>query len=195
RREVRREPLRDLRPAFGVADGVDLEPVAAEPELPKETRGKVDDLDVGRGLLRPETLEAPLPELAIAKQLRPLPAKHRVRVEEPDGPRRAVKSVLEERARHSGGPLGTEREPPLTVERNVVHLVTDDVARFADPLHEDAAVLHDRRDDPRVAITHGARFYHRLQRIEGGRFFGEQVPHSARGLKTRHGSTHDRPIE
>src|SRR5256885_120821 len=29
---------------------------------------------------------------------------------------------------------------------------------------------------------------HRLERVEGGRFFGKQVPHSARGLKTRHGT-------
>jgi len=195
RREVGGQRLGDLRPALGVPDRVDLEPVASQPELPKEARGEIDDLDVCRRLLGSETLQTPLPELPVAKKLRPLPAKHRVGVEEAYGARRPMQTVLEERTGHGGGPLGSQRQPALAVQRNVVHLLSHDVAGLADTFHEDGAIFDDRRDNPRVAIAQRARLDHGLQRVEGGRFFGEQVPHSARGLKTRHGRTHDRPIE
>src|SRR6267378_4529515 len=151
RREVRRERLGDLRPALRVTDRVHLEAVTSQTELTEETSGEVDDLDVGRGLLGPETFQAPLPELPIAKKLRPLPAEHRVGVEEPDRPRRAVQPVFEERAGYGGRPFGTEREPALTVQRNVVHLLSHDVAGLADTFHEHGTVFDDRRDDPRVA--------------------------------------------
>ena len=67
-----------------VADGVDLELESGEADLREQTVREVDDLDVGRGLGRAVTLEAPLPELTEAQELRPLTAEHRLPVEEAD---------------------------------------------------------------------------------------------------------------
>src|SRR3989442_5038098 len=78
--EVRRERLLDLGLALRVADGVELEAVVLQADFREETDGEVDDLDVGCGLLWPVALEAPLPELPVAKELRPLSSGHRLLV-------------------------------------------------------------------------------------------------------------------
>src|SRR5207237_4139384 len=140
-------------------------------DLREEARGEVDDLDVGERLLRTKALEAPLPELAVAQELRPLPAEHRLVVEEAHRSRRAVQTVLEEGARHRRRTLRTQHEAALAVQRHVVHLVTDDVARFAARLREPAALFDDRRGDPRILVAHGATLDHRIVRIEGGSIF------------------------
>src|SRR4029077_16862417 len=145
--------LGDLRPALGVTDRVHLEPVAAQTELPEEARGEIDDLDIGCGLLGSETLQAPLPELAVAKKLRALPAEHRVGVKEPNGPRRAVQSVFEVRAGHGGRPPRAEGKPTLAMQRDVVHLVAHDVAGLADAFYEDSTIFDDGCHDPRIAVT------------------------------------------
>ena len=106
-----------------------------------------------------------------------------------------MESVLKERSRDRGRSFRAEDEAALAVQRYVVHLVANDVARLADGLRKDTAILDDRRHDSRVAVSKRASLDHRLERVKGGRFFGEQVPHPARGLITRHGTTHDRPIE
>ena len=192
--EVRRERLLHLGLALRVADRVHFELVRAQAELREEPRGEVDDLDVRKWLLRAETLETPLPELAIAQELRALPAEHRLVVEEPDRTRRAVKTVLEERARDRRRALRAQDEAALAVKRHVVHLVADDVARLPHRFGEYGAILDDRGHDPGVAIAEGARLDHGLEGVEGGRFFGKQVPHPARGLKTWHRDADDKPL-
>ena len=192
--EVGGERLLHLWLTFRVADRVQLELVRAKTDLREEARGEVDDLDVGEGLLGTEALETPLPELAVAQELRPLPAEHRLVVEEAHRSWRTVQAVLEEGSRHRRRTLRTQHQAALAVQRHVVHLVTDDVARFAHRFREHPAILDDRRRDPRIAVAQGARLDHRLQRVEGGRFFGEQVPHPARGLKTSHRDADDKPL-
>ena len=193
-REVRRERLLHFRLALRVADRVYFELVRAKADLRKEARGEIDDLDVGKSLLGTEALEAPLPELAVAQELRPLAAEHRLVVEEAHRSWRAVQSVLKERAGHRRRALRAQHQAALAVQRDVVHLVTDDVARLPYRLRKHPTVLDDRRRDPRVAVAQGARLDHGLQRVEGGRLFGEQVPHPARGLKSWHRDADDKRL-
>ena len=73
----------------------------------EQTRGEVDDFDIRQRLFRAVTLESPLPKLSIAQELWPLPAEHRLVIEEAHRTRRAVQSVLKERARDCGGTFRT----------------------------------------------------------------------------------------
>src|SRR5581483_10137632 len=52
----------------------------------------------------------------------------------------------------------------------------------------------DRRDDPRIAIAERARRDDGLQRVEGGHFFGKEVPRAAGCLVARHRRDECKPV-
>src|SRR5205814_9517823 len=99
---------------------------------------------------------------------------------------RAMQPVLEVRADHRGRPLWTEDEAARLVQRDVVHLVLDDVASLARALLEDRAVLDDRCRDPGIAIPDRTRQHDGLKRVERGRVFWKEIPHAAGRLQVRH---------
>src|SRR5439155_26797100 len=88
-----------------LTDGVDLEHVLGEADVPEEADREVDLLEIRAGLGRAAALEAPLPELAVSQQLRTLSAEHRLPVRETLRRWRAMKTVLAICEHDAAGPL------------------------------------------------------------------------------------------
>ena len=140
-----------LGPALRIAEARQQQFDPLQPDSSESMRAKGDDLRVQRRIVDPERLDIYLLELAKTPRLRLLVAKHRARV--PDLQRQLTlpEPVLGDGPHDARGGLRTQRQRPVALVAEGVHLLRDDIGRFPHPTLEKGGVLEDRRLD--VAIT------------------------------------------
>ena len=142
-----------------VADRVDLQLDAGQPERLPQSREHHDLLGVDVGAGEAQRFGVDLVELPIAALLRALVAEHRAAG--PHALRALVgQVVLDRRAHDAGGRLRAQRQR-LAVQLVLegVHLVLDDVGELADAAHEERRRLDDRQRaccGSRIARTRSA---------------------------------------
>ena len=150
------EPLVQLLEIRGaavpVADRVQLEPPAFDPEPPQQLRVELDHLRVERRVVGAHRLDVQLPELAELSALRRGVPVHRPDQERLHRLRLAEEAVLDVRARHGRRSLGSQRQRAVTAVRERVHLLLDDVGALARRAREELRVLEERCRDPPVAV-------------------------------------------
>ena len=179
--QVRHQGFAVSRHAFGAPQGVDLDAVAdaqgVEDVLDHQYDGKVF---VDAPLA--EALAAELVEFPQAPLLGAFVTEHRAVVVETVHPSLAVEFVLDEHPHHAGGPFGPEADVVAPFVDELVHLLADDVAAFADAPFEECRLFQQGSFDIGVAVPFGdaAR---RLQYVgETFAFGGQDVLHSPQGL-------------
>ncbi len=110
-----------------------------------------DNLRVERRIAAAEGFHVDLLELAEPSRLRLLVAKHRTR--EPDLQRQLTlpEPVLGDGPHDARGGLGPQRQRPVTLVPEGVHLLRDDVGGLPHPALEEGGVLEDGRLEVAVA--------------------------------------------
>ena len=164
-------------PAVLVAHRVEQQSHAARGDAYRlvEAPQQRDDLGVDAGFRHVERLGTDLPELARATLLRTLVAKHRTGVVELGALAVRGQVVLERRAHHACGALGTQRDRAAALVLERVHLLRDDVGRLADTASEDVGVLEERRVDGLVAVACEELLGRALKVLPGTRGAGKHV--------------------
>jgi hypothetical protein len=140
------------RAAVAVADRVEQELPAREPEPAQQLCIELYDLRIDRRIGAPDRLDRELPELAIAAALRsgvPVHGVDRVELHRLGG---AVHPVLDVGAADRRRRLGPEREAASALVLEGVHLLLHDVGALARRPLEELGVLEDGRPDPAVAV-------------------------------------------
>ena len=168
--EVRDQLRAVRRPAHLVAQAVELDPVAGQPEAPQEPVAHHDHLDVGRRVGRAHDLDAELPMLAIPARLGPPVPVH---------PREVV--GLEGR-----GKVVPVVQVKLNVVLERVHLLAHDVAGLPGRPAEQLRVLERRRLHVAVAVRAGQGRGAVVQRADPASL-GRQEVHGPPGRREVHG--------
>ena len=150
--EPRLQALEIRRPAVPVADRVEVQPVASDPEAPQELGVELEDLGVDRRVVRSDRLDRPLPVLSIAALLRTVVPVHRGHHVRLHGLRLAVEPVLDVGAADRRRPLRAECEHASAPVLERVRLLLHDVRALSGRAENQARVLEGRRRDPPVPV-------------------------------------------
>ena len=168
RREVRTEVFQQRlairRAATFVAERIDIELRRLDPVALHELPRQRDHFQVRLRTGESEAFDAKLMRLPITSLLRPLVAKDRSDVIEPQRTRRK-EMVFERRPDDRRGPLGTQRERASAAIGKRIHLFFDDVGLFADAAHEELGRLEERRANLPVAVARRKRMDARFERV------------------------------
>ncbi len=141
------------RTALVVTQRGDLEPEPRQAEAAIALVGDRDDLGVQRRVVDTDRLDADLLQLAVPAGLRLLVAEERPGVADLHRQLAAVEAVLDHRAHHARGALGTQRHRAVAAVGEGVHLLAHDIGRLPDPACEQRGVLEHRQFDVAVAGT------------------------------------------
>ena len=167
---------------FRLAETVELQFDAVQPEVGPQTGAHQDHfgIDIGTGIA--ERLDADLVELAVTPLLRPLVAVHLADVIE--ALRLAGDQVVLDDGTHAAGRPFRAQGQRLAVEAvdEGIHFLLDDVGDFADGALEQRRRLDDRQADRAVAVGLQPRPDGVLEQLPECRFVGQDVVHPAHGL-------------
>ncbi len=170
------------RPARRVADRVEQDLHAIEPDVPVEAQAKLDQLRVDGRPGITDRLDVELPELAVAAGLRAVVAEHRPDERELHRLGPGLHPVLDVGAHDSGGGLRAER-PGLGLfgaRRDPEQLLLDDVRHLADTALEDLGLFDEGRLDLAVAVPGGERRGSPFEACPGDPLGGQDVAGSPR---------------
>ena len=187
--EVRVQRLAIARPADVVADGIEVQHDARQPVPAQHFVGQRDDLDIGLGSGKAETLDAELVRLTVAPGLRALVPEERPRVVEPL--RAACKQVVFQQRAHDGRrPFRAQGQAAVALVPERVHLFLDDVGRLAHAAHEKIRRLEHRRSNLTVAEPSRDPADSRFEGLPARTVGGKDVCRSPRGGDLAHCDPH-----
>src|SRR5207244_5295167 len=170
---------------FRIANRIQMQSDAVEPETAPQTRQHDDLLHVDVRAGEAQGLDVILMKLAVASLLRTLVAQHRTR--HPYTLWALVGEVVLDRSAHdAGGRLGTQGEA-LAVQPVLesVHLVLDDVGDLANGAHEQRRRFDDGRAHIAVAILREHFPDGVVEALPQRRVVGQHIVHAANGLNAR----------
>ena len=169
------ERLQVLGPAGRVADAVDGEGEAPQPQRVREAPAEVDDLRVDGRVTVADGLDAELVVLAQAAGLGALVAEDGAEVVHAHGLRAVVHAVLEIGAADGRGALGPQGDLLAAAIGEGVGLLLDDVGALADAALEEPGVLEDGGVDLPVAEPAGLLAGGGRDVVPVGLVFGKDV--------------------
>src|SRR5581483_1175600 len=140
------------RPAFRVADAVQVQGIVPQAQGVVERPQEVDYLSVDRWALVADGLDAKLVVLAVAPGLGAVVAEHGADIEEPDGLRARAHAVLDVGPADAGGELRAQGQPVAASVLEEVDLLFGDVGAGGLLPQPDARVLERRHVDAPVAV-------------------------------------------
>ena len=146
------QPGHVLRPAIGVAHGVDQQLESGQPDGLQDLDHHLDHFRVDHRRLRPDRLRPDLVELPIPPLLRPFAPEHRADIVQLLHARTLVEAVLDVGADHRRRVLRTQRQRSVIAVLERVHFLGDDVGFLADATREQLRFFQNRCADFVVII-------------------------------------------